>query len=237
MRIITPDQANQGSPLWWDLRRGIPTTSRFDSILTPVQAKPSAGQKAYIAELCADVAHPADQAPHWLTERLNRPPNLAIEEGIRREGESRAWLAMERTCHIEQVGFCLADSGLFGCSPDGLIVADSGCLDAALELKNPTAETQAGYLLDGRLPPEYRCQVHGHLIVTGLRACVFCSYHHSFPDKLVVEITRDDFTARLEKELHAFCLRYLAALDKLGLRKRWEFLRQNTLAHFPSETP
>ncbi len=235
MRIITPDQANQGSPLWWDLRRGIVTGSRFPSILTPVTGKPSTSQKALIAALCGEVSDPANNAPGWCTERFNKPPNLAIEEGVRREAESRAWLAMERTCHIEQVGFCLADNGLYGCSPDGLIVADSGCLDAALELKNPMAETQAGYLLDGRLPPEYRCQVHGHLIVTGLRACVFCSYHHDFPDKLVIEITRDDFTARLEEELDAFCARYLAALDRLGLRKRWEFLRQNCLAHFPPE--
>ncbi len=236
MRVFTADICNQGSPQWWDCRRAIPTGSVFDQILTPVQGKPSTSQKGLIARLCAEVSHPADHAPHWLTERANRPPNLAIEEGTRREGESRAWLAMERCCHVEQVGFCLADNGLYGCSPDGLIVADSGCLDGALEMKNPTAETQAGYLLDGRLPPEYRCQAHGHLIVTGLAKCVFLSYHHDFPDKLVVEITRDEFTDRLEAELHAFCKRYLDALTRLGLLKRWEFLRHNTLSHF-QETP
>ncbi len=230
--MITPDQANQGSSEWWDLRRGIPTGSCFDSILTPVQCRPSTSQKGLIARLCAEVSHPADTAPHWLTERLNKPPNLAIEEGVRREGESRAWLAMERCCHVEQVGFCLSDDGLYGCSPDGLIIADSGCLDGVAELKNPTAETQAGYLLDGRLPDCYKCQVHGHLIVTGLSKCVFLSYHHDFPDKLVVEVTRDEFTNRLEEELHVFCRKYLDALTRLGLLKRWEFLRQNTLSHF-----
>ncbi len=236
MRVITPDQANQGSPLWWDLRRGIPTDSGFDRILSPIKLK-TGSQDGYIAELCAQVSHPADSAPGWNTERYNKPPNLAIEEGTRREGESRAWLAMERCCHIEQVGFILHRSGLWGGSPDGIIVADSGCLDAALELKNPQAETQAGYLLKGKLPDCYKCQCHGHLITCELPKCVFLSYHHDFPDKLVVEVVRDGFTDRLEEEVIAFCRKYLDALTRLGLLKRWEFLRQNCLAHFPTETP
>ncbi len=235
MRLFPTDLVNQGSDLWWDLRRSIVTGSDFDRVLSPIKYKTGA-QAKLLADLCGDVAHPADFAPGWVTERLNKPPNLAVENGVAREAESRAWVAMEKECHVAEIGFCLHDSGLFGCSPDGILIADSGCMDAALELKNPMAATHAGYLLRGELPPCYRCQVHGHLIVTGLARCTFCSYCPGMAP-LLIDVVRDDFTDRLEKELHAFCGRYLAALDKLGLRKRWEFLRQNTLAHFPPETP
>jgi hypothetical protein len=231
-RIFTAREVNQGSPWWWELRRGIVTASNFDKVLTPVTMKPSASQKALIAELCADVA---DQRPNWFSEKANKPPNHAIEEGIRREQESRDWIAYARGVEVVQVGFVLHDNGLWGCSPDGLLLADSGCLDGTLECKNPQADTQAGYLLDGRLPADYRCQCHGHLIVTDLGRCTFLSYHHDFERKLVVDVTRDEFTDKLALELALFTSRYLDALDNLGLRRRFEEQRQSCLAHFPQE--
>ncbi len=233
MRVFGTDQITQGSPEWWEARRGIPTGSGFDRILTPKTLKPSAQQEDYIAELAADVAN---MNPHWFTDRMTKPPNRAVENGVAREGESRAWLAMERECFPQPVGFCLHDSGLFGCSPDALIVGDAGTLDGALELKNPMLHTHAKYLLAGGLPTEYRCQVHGHLIVTGLARCTFLSYCPGL-EPLLIDVMRDDFTDRLEDELDTFCGRYLAALDRLGLRERFEFIRKNVLAHFPEPAP
>ena len=39
MKVI---QCTQGTPDWFEARRGIPTASRFDMILTPKTGKPSA---------------------------------------------------------------------------------------------------------------------------------------------------------------------------------------------------
>lgn len=235
MRIFPASQMNQGSPEWWDIRRGIPTVSEFDRILSPKRFKTGA-QAKFLADLCADVGHPAERAPGWLTDRLNKPPNGAVEEGVRREAESRSWLAMERECFVEQVGFVLDDGGMWGGSPDGLIVGDAGTLDGALELKNPQLNTQALRLMTGELPREYVNQCHGHLIVTGLSKCTFLSYCPPL-DPLLIDVAADDFTARLREALEAFTKRYLDTLTRLKLLSRFEQQRQSILAHFPEEAP
>jgi hypothetical protein len=235
MRIFPASLVNQGSDLWWELRRGIPTSSSFDRILTPKTEKPSASQEKYIAELAGDVAN---LNPNWFTERMNRPPNPAVEEGIRREAESRRWLEFDRDCTVQQVGFCLHDNGLWGCSPDGLLITDTGALDATLELKNPQLETQAQYILDGngQVPSEYRCQCHGHLIVTGLSTCVFLSFCPGL-DPVMQEVHADKFTDKLREALDGFTKKYLDALTRLKLLARWEQQRKSILDHLPEESP
>ncbi len=228
-RIFTADQVNQGSAEWWELRRGIPTSSGFDRILTAKQMKPSAQQKGYAAELAADVAN---QDPHWFTERSNRPPNKAVADGIAREAESRDRLRFDSGWAIQQIGFALHENGLWGCSPDGLLISPDGELAGTLELKNPQLDTQAMYLLDGDLPSEYRAQCQGHIIVTDAPMCLFFSYHPDL-DPLPVEVYPDEFGAALHDALESFTAMYLGVLDKLKLRNRFEDQRASILAHFP----
>lgn len=234
MRVFTHtkegEYVNQGSPWWWSLRRGVPTSSGFDRIITPKKMKPSEQAMSYALELAADVSN---QQPNWFTERMGKPPNKAVSDGIAREAESRRWFEMERDCSVVQVAFVLHDSGLYGASPDGLIVADSGALAGTLELKNPMRETQAGYLLEpDTLPSAYRPQCHGHLLVTGLPRCSFLSYCPDLPG-MIVEVGADEFTVALKEALEHFTVTYLSVLDKLRLRNRFNALRSSILAHFP----
>jgi hypothetical protein len=203
------------------------------SIRCPVHVPQlSAGAAAYLAELAAQVALEDGHYMHWVTERMNKPPNHAIAEGVRREAESRAWLAMERDVTIIQVGFCLSDCGMYGCSPDGILVADSGCMDGTLEAKNPTLETHVGRLEYGGLPSDYKCQCHGHLVVCELPRCTWLSYCPPL-DPLVVDVFPDDFTRRLKTAVGEFVSRYLELLDRLKLRNRFNDIRQSVLSHFP----
>ena len=231
MIIFGSDICNQGSAEWWAVRRAIGTGSDADRILTPANAEPSEQAQWYRLDLIRDLIA---QDAHWLTEYMNKPPNHAIENGIKREAISRAYLGALLDTTIHQVGFCLADGGMFGCSPDGLIVGDSGCLDAAVELKNPTEKTQKKYLERGTLPREYRCQVHAHLIVTGAPRCWFLSYCPPL-EPLLVEVVPDDFTDRLKAEIDDFTSKYLDLLGRLRLRGRFEEMRRNTLQHFSQE--
>lgn len=201
MRIIDCEQLSEQ---WWRVRRGVPTASRFDAILTPKTAKPSASQQEYIHELIADTVRLSPP----LTTNLGRPMTPEMQFGVDTEPEARAWYEMERGVEARRVGFITTDDGRFGCSPDGL-TAEGG-----LEIKCPALKTQVRYLLEGGLPPEYRCQVHGTLIVTGRPWWDFLSYATGLP-ALLVRVEPDAFTDALAAELERFRARYDADLSKI----------------------
>lgn len=198
-------QVEQLTLSWWQLRRGVPTASSFDRILTPAQGKPSSQQDDYVAELVAERSE--FTAPYVAREGGFVSDEMA--EGIRREPEARAWYALQTDGAVRQVGFVLSACGRFGCSPDALVGDDGG-----LELKNPSAKVHVRYRLKGGLPPEYRCQVHGNLIVTGRKWFDFVSYCPGFPP-LLVRVEPDEFTDRLREELGRFHEKYRAALDRI----------------------
>lgn len=197
----------QRSQEWFDARRGLPTCSRFDSILTPKTGKPAAAQWTLINELIAESIAPPDTGfirPAYISEEM--------EQGMKLEAEARCMFELNYAPgHVQQVGFVLHDSGLFGGSPDALIDDVGGC-----EIKCPLLATHVGYVRAGELPPEYRCQVHGYLIVTGRAWWSFFSYARG-TEPLHLTVTRDDFTAKLEAELLAFCARYNTERAKFNL--------------------
>jgi hypothetical protein len=195
----------QGSQEWWAIRRGIPTASEFDKIITPAKCQVSAQARNYICKLIADLAalYPPENVESWT--------NHAMRHGIDCEPEARRWYEFDRGVQVAQVGFCITDDGRFGCSPDGLVGEDG-----LLELKCPQLHTHADYLLDGGLPTEYKCQVHGQLVVTGRKWVDFLSYSPGL-DPLLIRVEPDEFTAKLASALEVFWQQYQEALQKLGV--------------------
>lgn len=195
----------QGSEAWFAARRGLPTCSRFDSILTPKTAKPAAAQHSLINSLISESVCPPEEA-------FVRPTTAEMEYGLKLEAEARCCYELEHAVgKISEAGFVLHESGMFGGSPDALVGEDGG-----VEIKCPNPATHIGYVRDGGLPSEYRCQVHGYMIVTGRKWWDFWSYARHF-EPFLLRVTRDDFTAALEAELHAFCGRYNEARAKFSL--------------------
>lgn len=195
----------QYSDEWWNLRRGIPTASSFDRILTAKTMKPSSQQADYIAELIADLANP-DPA-----FTAHQPQTRDMANGTNMEPEARRWYSMATDQDVQQVGFVVSACGRFGCSPDGLIGETGG-----LELKCPTLKTQVRYLQSGELPAEYRAQVHGCLIVTGREWWDFASYAPGLKP-LLVRVVPDEFTEALRRELERFHERYQRIREEIGL--------------------
>lgn len=198
---------SQRSEQWFSARRGLPTCSRFDAILTAKTEKPSAAQSTLINELIAESIQPPEAG-------LIKPQYVSpeMEQGMILEGEARCAYELEFAPEpVSEVGFVLHDSGLFGGSPDALVGESGGA-----EIKCPLLSTHIGYVRAGELPSDYRCQVHGYLIVTGRAWWSFFSYARGAkPFHLRVE--RDAFTAKLEAELFAFCARYNAERAKFNL--------------------
>ena len=199
--------APQRSEAWFAARRGVPTCSRFDSILTPKTGRPSSAQESLINELIAECIQPPEGGfikPAYVSPEM--------EYGMRLEAEARCAYELEHaTGPVTEVGFLLHDSGLFGGSPDALVGEDGG-----VEIKCPNLATHIGYVREGVLPSEYRCQVHGYLVVTGRAWWDFFSYARG-AQPLHLRVTRDDFTAKLEAELRAFCERYNEARKLFNL--------------------
>lgn len=195
----------QYSPEWWLARKGVPTASAFDRIVTPKKFEDSTSQQAYACQL---VAEKFDKFYSIEPEF----ESVAMREGRELEPDARAYYEFYRGCDVSEIGFCLTDDGRFGCSPDGLI-GDDG----ALELKCPQPRTHVRYLYDGGLPADYAPQVHGHLIVTGRPWVDFMSYAPGLPP-LVVRVEPDEKTELLRKSLDSFWALYQTVLARVEAR-------------------
>ncbi len=203
---MTSHDVQQRSDAWFDLRRGMVTASRFDMILTAVTGAPSKSQEKLIDMLIAESVMPPSEG---LVPRFVSPE---MEEGMRLEGEARCAFELEYAKEpVREVGFCVHQSGMFGGSPDALVGEAGG-----VEIKCPAAEAHVSYLRKGVLPPEYRMQVEGYLVVTGRDWWSFFSYSRYFP-AFHVRIERSQFTEKLEAELLRFCEKYNAERARFNL--------------------
>lgn len=211
MKVFT---CPQYSVQWWELRCGIPTGSSFDRILTPT-GKRSAQAEEYMAELAGDIVC---QTPNFFSTRGARVGTPEMEAGRAAEPHARRWYSVERDLDVREVGFCLSDDGMYGCSPDAL-VGDDG----VLELKCPLPKTQMKYLMKGAscLPTEYKPQVHGHLIVTCRPWVDFMSYVPGL-QCVLVRVEPDAYTRLLSEALAEFLERYEKVLRERQLTPPWE---------------
>jgi hypothetical protein len=189
MRIL---DCMQGSPEWIDARCGKVTASRMGDILTDKTLKIGAGARTYAAELVAETLIGGPDP--WKMEG----ETVDMRRGTFTEAEARKYAQLELDCDVEQVGCVIHDNERWAASPDGLIGERSG-----LELKCPAPKTQIKWLLGEELPPEHRAQCHGGMIVTGRDHWWFLSYCVSLPP-LLVEVHRDEYTAKLEAALVEF---------------------------------
>lgn len=193
-------EMEQYSPEWWEVRKGIPTASCADKLLTPT-GKLSAQSKGYINELIAESMGFGEE-PYT---------NEWMERGRVLEAEARAYCELMLDIEIQQVGFVTNDAGTFGASPDGLINRVTGW-----ECKCPKASTHIGYLLGGELPAYYKPQVHMSMAVTGLDKWIFVSYHPGL-DPLIVTVKRDEYTEQMQSAIDGFVKQLADARRKLGL--------------------
>ena len=180
----------QGTLEWQAARVGMPSASLFKKIVTSDGSR-SKNRQQYLYQLAAErIAKYRDEIYQ----------TVAMCRGIELEDEARNRFIFDTGLDVYQVGMCVHDSGLFSCSPDGLILEDKG-----LEIKCPSMAVHAEYLDKGRVPPEYYQQVHGSMLVTGFEEWFFMSYCPGLKPFILLEKRDDAFCAKLENELTIFC--------------------------------
>ena len=180
---------------------GVAGASNASSIATPAKGDYPASAKTLICQLLADKLDPQ----YGMYEDTS---TAAMKNGLVREPEARRFAEFELDCEIRQAGLLLTDDGRFCCSPDGLIGDDGG-----IELKVPNAATHVKYLLAGKLPDDYRPQVHWSLIVTERKFWYFMSWS-PFMVPLVVRVEPDEYTEKLRANMERFWKEYQEAKVK-----------------------
>lgn len=171
------DQHPQGSAGWHSARLGIPTASQMDELVSPeYKVRDGERPQSFVWKKLAE------KVMGYAPESVN---SYSMDQGQIAEGEAVGWYELMHGQKVERVGFCVADNGRVGASPDGLIGDDNG-----LEIKFPAPHTHLEYLAAGVVPKCYRLQVQTCLYVTARTQWTFVSYSRFFPP-LVVHVHRD----------------------------------------------
>ena len=162
----------QGSAEWFAARAGIPTASRFATVMAKGEGKTRA---EYMRKLAGEII------TGELAEGFTTPH---MERGKMMEDEARETYAFINSVEPYQVGFIR--SGDKGASPDSLIGTDGG-----LEIKTALPHIQIDRLERDRLPPEHKAQVQGNLWISEREWWDFVSYWPRLP-MLITRVYRDE---------------------------------------------
>lgn len=203
--IITDHE--QGSPEWFESRLGIPSASSYSKLVT------STGKRAStFDDYCYQLA--CERITGERTDTFKTP---AMERGNELEEEARAAYEFIYEKEVIETGFILDNSKLFGCSPDGLININD-TYGHGLEIKCPMAKTHLKYLDNGKLPTEYKAQVHGCMLVTELPYWDFISYHPQI-EMFFIRVERDEEFIATMKEFLIEASERIAELVTIGEKK------------------
>ncbi|NTG07195.1 lambda exonuclease family protein [Rhizobium rhizogenes] len=169
LQIIDCDQ---NSPEWTMARLGIPTASKFATVMAKGEGKV---RSEYMRKLAGEILteEPAESFTSAHTERGHD-----MEEIARRE------YAFITGNEPQLVGFIR--NGNKGASPDSLIGTNGG-----LEIKTALPHIQIDRLERDRMPPEHKAQVQGNLWVSEREWWDFVSYWPKLP-VLTVRVPRDE---------------------------------------------
>lgn len=230
IQIIT---CQQGTPEWFEARKGIPTASEFSTVMSEGRdgLLPAAIMDAMVKSGCtaeqlaaavkaarARGASPSASRLKYLRtlagEIIRGTPeeegysSAAMERGKVMEAEARDLYAFARGVDPVEVGF--VRRGDAGASPDSLIGDDGG-----LEIKTALAHIQIERLQKGELPTEHKAQVHGNIWITERAWWDFVSYSPGLPP-LILRVERDeDYIAKLAAAVDTFNSELAEVVEKV----------------------
>lgn len=157
----------QHSEAWFELRCGRITGTRFQTLVSGRETK---GYQELVTMVACEIITGKQEENYTSAD---------MERGTLLEPIARMSFIETIGIDIQEVGFITPDddylSEWVGISPDG-VYFENETPKHLLEIKCPKPKTHFEYILNGKLPNEYRHQVQGQLFVTGLEKCYFMSY-------------------------------------------------------------
>lgn len=175
----------QGSQEWFECRAGIPTASKFATVMAKGEGKTRA---KYMRQLAGEII---------TGEPMESFSNGHMERGKSMEDEARETYAFINDADVRRVGFIR--NGSKGASPDSLVGNDGG-----LEIKTALPDIQIERLISGKLPPEHKAQVQGNIWIAEREWWDFVSFWPRLP-QLKVRVHRDDaYISNMAAEIDQF---------------------------------
>lgn len=208
----------QGSPEWFDIRRGKITASSVHGIL-PGRNGYKAARKKYMAQLIREILTGETEESYV---------SKAMEHGKEMECIARSAYEARRGELVEEVGFIIHEKYDFlGVSPDGILFG------LGIEIKCFNTENHIETILKNmntltsNIRAEYYTQIHVGMMCTGFKEWDFVSFDNRLPgglQLLIERIDRDDkYCEMLEKEIIKFHTEMEEKISKLKVyQKRWE---------------
>lgn len=189
----------QGSPEWFEARRGIPTASNFAALLAKGEGKT---RRTYLLKLAGEAI---------TGECAESYSNAHMERGHVMESDARNLYAFDHDVEPELVGFMRR--GRAGASPDSL-VGDRGML----EIKSKLPHLQLDVLEKGKLPGEHVAQVQGQMWIAGRDWCDFVSYWPRLP-LFCIRVERDEkYIATLAQAVADFVGELDVYIERYGVK-------------------
>ena len=188
----------QGHQGWKERRRGKITASRlFDIVAIKKNGDPTAAFEKYLEQLAQERA---------TGEIHDSYQSAAMADGTRKEPIARTLYSLLADEQVEQIEFI--DHPTIpnaGASPDGLITPKR----KFIEIKCPTLPTFVTYQKDGKIPPNYLCQI-GWLFACQpeMETCDYVVYSDmvSFDERLIIKTVnrKQKFVDELEQKVREF---------------------------------
>lgn len=190
----------QGSPEWFEQRRGKVTASRISDIVAKTKTGYSASRKNYMVQLICE----------RLTGKVEETfQSEAMKRGSELEAKARAVYIIETGNFVEEVPMIphptIENSGA---SPDGLV--DS---DGLIEIKCPNTVTHLDFCRSRRPKKKYLLQMQWQMACTGRQWCDFVSYDDRLPEHLAFRTVRIMRDSKLIAEIETEVIKFLEGLD------------------------
>lgn len=213
MKIFTFEQ---GTLEWNAVRAGVVTASEMKNLLTNKLAIKKIDGEGVTTYMCRKLAEKWRGGP---LPQMGK--SLDMEFGHLREERAIPDFELKQDRVVRRVGFILADDGLTGCSPDGLLEDEQ----SGLEVKCLQDQNHIEYLLAGVLPEEFAAQVHASMYVTGFKTWHFYGYSEMYPPLLLVVHRDEAIMEKMDEAVTNFMARLALnwqLLMKLDTHKTWK---------------
>lgn len=198
----------QGSPEWFDVRRGKVTGSRVADVLAKTKTGYSASRNNYMAELICERLTGATAQGYFSTE---------MQWGKDTEPQARAAYQFMTGRDVVEASFCVHAKILdFGASPDGLVGSDG-----LLEIKCPNTATHIEALISKAVPGKYVTQMQAQMACTGRLWCDYVSFDPRLPAAMQMFVKRVPRDVAMIDDMEKEIGKFLAELGgKLQLLSR-----------------
>lgn len=201
--MIVIDDFPQKSEEWFVEKKGKPSASCFEKILTNDRGQPSEQQKEYSYELAYEYISPCFVSGYQ---------NSWMARGNELELEAREAFVWQKKMLVREVAVIYPDEQKkYLCSPDGLVEDGGG-----LEIKCYKPSTHMMILDTGiSLAKKHYAQIQGGMLITGSPHWWYVSYCPGVP-LWVEKIPRDEiYISALKNELDGFVTRLYSTIRKI----------------------